>query len=165
MDTQLATPVSLQQLHHMLELQTRLFLNVNEGLDAHYEERPNEMTNHAAWVAGHLVSSRYAMARVLGLDVNEPHAELFANRKGLDPQAEYPGLQELRDNWSEISGLVLKAFADADEAFLSAKAPFPTPLGDTNAQVLTFFVHHEAYHIGQLGILRRVFREGAMQYK
>ncbi|WP_155208447.1 hypothetical protein [Xanthovirga aplysinae] len=32
------------------------------------------------------------------------------------------------------------------------------------AKMLAFFAHHEAYHIGQMGIIRKYFGEAAMEY-
>ena len=164
MDTQLAPSTSLLQIHQLLEVHTRLYHNVNEGMDNHLLERPNEMTNHVAWLAGHLVSARYLMLNALGLDVQEPYPGLFAQGKGLEQGADYPDLQTLRKCWSEVSGILLKAVADAGDESLSGKAPFATPTGETVGEFLNFFVHHEAYHLGQLGILRRIFREDALKY-
>lgn len=76
MDHRLDLVIAQFQLHN------RLFKNVLEGMEEHRSEQPAEMTNHAAWLAGHLVSSRFMMGQIVGLKVQEPHPGLFEHGKG-----------------------------------------------------------------------------------
>src|SRR5829696_4938062 len=79
------------------KLQERLFNNVLDGLkEEDALKRINANTNHIAWLTGHLVSTRFMMAGLLGIQLQEPFPELFANGKGLQADAKYPTLDLLR---------------------------------------------------------------------
>ncbi len=47
-----------QLIEGQFEMQTRLFSNALEGLGTDHTTRPSNSTNHLAWLAGHLVSTR-----------------------------------------------------------------------------------------------------------
>lgn len=145
------------------ELQTRLFRNVLDGMEEHWTDSPKG-ANHAAWLAGHLVSTRHMMANVSGLQIAEPNPELFGNGKGLETKANYPGLSTTISHWQGISHKLSPHLRGLSPETLARKAPFATPAGETLADFFTFLMHHEAYHIGQLGILRRYFGKEAMKY-
>jgi hypothetical protein len=47
----------------------------------------------------------------------------------------------------------------------STTIPFPLPISDPTAlSLLTFFVQHDSYHVGQLALLRKHAGLPAMQY-
>jgi len=163
MSTQTATRIST--LIEMLNLQTRLFSNAISGIsEEHAHQRLNENTNHIAWLAGHIVSSRFAMANLAGLTVQEPYPDLFGNGKGIESQS-YPSMSEMTKDWNDISEKLVQGLAELPESTLSEKAPFDLPFGDPSLHgAFAFFVHHEAYTIGQIGIARRYFGYEAMKY-
>ena len=48
---------------------------------------------------------------------------------------------------------------------LASDSPVNVPFGDkTMKGFLAFLMHHEAYHIGQMGILRKYLGNEAMKY-
>jgi DinB superfamily len=149
-----------------LELQTMLYNNCVDGWnDADAAKRPGQ-ANHVKWIAGHLVSTRYMMANLLGLGVQEPFPALFENGKGRQEDATYPSMAELTKDWNGISAKVINKLKSMSDAELNAAAPFPTPAGDgTLKGTFGFFAHHEAYSIGQLGYARRIAGMEAMKYE
>jgi len=148
-----------------LNLQTKLFNNATVGVsDADSTTRLNDHTNHIAWLSGHVVSTRYMLASVFGLSAQEPFPTLFTNGKGLDPDATYPSMAELRKDWDSISAQLASAVENLTEEALGQKMPNPVPTGDTLGDFLNFILHHEAYTIGQLGIARKFFGLEAMKY-
>lgn len=161
-ETTLASVIDQFHLH------TRLFEQVVKDLRAeHLDVRLNGITNHVAWITGHLVSGRYLAAYVLGVPAREPFPELFAKGKGLDESITYPSLPDLTKDWPDISQKLLTRLASLTERELGAEAPVPSPMTPYNQSLrgfLTFIAHHEAYHIGQLGIMRRFFDLEAMRY-
>ncbi|NRB53480.1 MAG: DinB family protein [Saprospiraceae bacterium] len=165
METQSTTLASVIDQFH---LQTRLFENVVKGFrEEHLHERLDGITNHVAWITGHLVSGRYLAAFVLGVPAREPYPELFAKGKGLDENIRYPSLEELTKDWPTISEKLLARLENLTEIELNSEAPVPSPMTPRNQTLrgfITFISHHEAYHIGQLGILRRYFDLEAMSY-
>lgn len=154
----------LYLVNNTMFLQTQLFLNATEGLDAHTLTRPNEWTNHLSWLAGHLVSTRYMLLGMLGHPMEEPHPELFAQGKSISNDLTYPSLAQCREDWQLVSEALAVALKEATPEILNGKAAFPTPIGDTVRDAIAFFGHHEGYHIGQIGILRKFFGLEAMKY-
>lgn len=156
----------MKHLISQFNLQTKLFNNVTAGIsDAESIKLMSENANHVAWLTGHLVSTRYMLAGVLGLKETEPFPELFAQGKGMDKNAKYPGMANLTKDWASVSEKVAKALSSVTEENLNAKAPFPLPTGDTMGDFFSFLMHHEAYTIGQVGIYRRFLGKEAMSYK
>lgn len=156
---------TMKPLISQFHLQTRLFKNVTDSIiDAEAQTRLNGNTNHIAWLTGHIVSTRFVMANVLGVPVKEPFPELFENGKGMDPEVEYPSMNDLLKDWEGISGKILPVLEGLTDEALEQKGPFPVPTGDTVGDFVTFLMHHEAYTIGQIGIARRFFGREAMKY-
>jgi len=146
------------------ELQNRLFVNAISGLDETSGSRLNEFTNHVAWISGHAVNSRYMMAVMLGLDVKPPHPELFSHGSSIEANAIYPDVMSTIKDFEAISSQIVKALANTTDEVMESKAPMPCPMGDKVGDLFAFFAHHESYHIGQLGILRKYFGNEAMSY-
>lgn len=148
------------------DLHTRLFNNVLDGIsDADADRRASETVNHIKWVAGHLLSMRYAMKDLAGLDVQDPFADVFAHGVSIDDNADYPSIADIRGHWNEISGKISPAIANLPSEVADAPSPFELPISDkTLGGSLTFLMHHEAYHLGQMGILRKHAGKDAMSY-
>ncbi len=156
---------SIKHLISQFNLQTKLFTNVTVGLTDSDAQKPlNGNTNHAAWLTGHIVSTRYMLANVLGLDVKEPFPALYENGKGLDKTAKYPAMSDLTKDGNALSEKMVTALSSLSEEALNNKMPRPVPTGDTLGDFIAFLIHHEAYTIGQLGISRRFFGLEAMKY-
>lgn len=109
-------------------------------------------TNHSAWLAGHIVSCRYMLTNLLGTSVTEPYPDLFANLKGIDSSADYPLITELTHTWDDISHQLNTTIEQLNtDTILGA-----SPMGEgTILDIIQFFTYHEAYHIGQIGMIRK----------
>ncbi|HWY12981.1 MAG TPA: DinB family protein [Bacteroidia bacterium] len=159
-----SSPISA--LINQFELQTRLFNNVLDNItDDHAHKPVKEDTNHLAWLTGHVLSSRYMLANILGIPDKEPNAEFFGNGKGIQKGVKYPSINEIRKEWNPMAEkLMIKLNAITNEE-LSAKAPFPVPMSASDIKAaIAFFSHHEAYTIGQMGLLRRFHGFPGMKY-
>jgi DinB family protein len=155
----------LKYLINQFHLQTRLFNNVTVGIsDADSINPMNRNTNPIAWMIGHSVSTRYQLANVLGIQVQEPFPDLFSNQKGMDKSAEYPSVKELTRDWNSISESLENTLHAVSEEALAEKMPRPVPTGDTLGDFVSFIIHHEAYTLGQLGIYRRFHGMEPMKY-
>jgi hypothetical protein len=152
---------------NIFDLQTRLFNNVIDGVDdSHAATRANEKVNHAKWLAGHLVSTRHMLAGVLSANAAEKYADLYAQGKGLQPGADYPPLADIRNEWQKITDIVRPLIADLKKETLDSATPFPVPVAEQNVNgFICFILHHEAYHLGQLGLLRKYHGYEPMIYK
>ena len=163
-----ATQTIVRPIAEMFRLQTKLFHNVTKDItEDHAGHRFMEVTNHMAWITGHLVSTRFSLGTLLGMPYREPFPELFARGKGLDETIKYPSFRELIKDWDAISDPLVSRIENLKEWELEAEAPVPspmTPINQTLMGFIMFIAHHEAYHIGQLGLARRLFNYEPMGY-
>ncbi len=147
------------------ELQTRLFNNCLEGFNKEYNKQPNATTNHAAWLAGHIIFARTNIANLLGMNIPNPYDELYANFKPIESGAKYPDVPNVTKNWNELSGKFMAKLNTLTEDDLKRESPLKLPVNDgTMRGTLAFFAHHESYHIGQLGLVRRYHGYDGMKY-
>ena len=157
-----------KSVKNQFDLHTRLFNNVLENIeDASGVRRANDSVNHIVWVAGHLTNARNGMHFIGGYEQNEFYPEFFDRGSTLDPSANYPLLKEIKDKWNTISPQISEGLEKLQEDMLTAEAPIKTPIYNIDTTMhgfLDFLLHHEAYHIGQLGILRKYVGEAAMRY-
>ena len=155
----------LPALHEILKLNTRLFFNALEGVDDEMANRRIlEEVNPIIFVACHMMEARFALARMLGAEAVAPYRELL-EVTDISQILEYPPMEGVRQAWEEVSEVLEAGLPAATEEMLSASPPFPFPVDDTSALGgIAFLLQHEAYHIGQLGLLRRALRLEAMTW-
>jgi hypothetical protein len=120
--------------------------------------RPEGGGNAAIWIVGHLAAVRRQIRRHLGENLPKvPWEDSFD--MGVDPAT--------IDSWPDPADLLADFHASGEpiEARLHAMTPeeasrelehaFPDG-GNTMEGWLRFFYFHETYHLGQLGLLRRM---------
>jgi uncharacterized damage-inducible protein DinB len=123
--------------------------------------QPQPAGNCINWVAGHLLwvyDQALAMLNhepVLGVDALQRYAR---GTPALTNTAEAMELSELVKKIDVAVSRLDVAFDGVTEAELNAKAPFsPTNNPDeTVRSLLGLVTFHQAYHAGQLGVLRRI---------
>ena len=123
--------------------------------------------NCANWVLGHILSTRNAIHRLLGLDPALTASQAERYTRGSDPvTAEQPGLSlaEMQAAIATSQEAVSAAIPKLGPDQLSRVVTLPDPLGEgTIAEHLGLLIFHESYHAGQLGVLRRLAgRAGAI---
>jgi uncharacterized damage-inducible protein DinB len=160
----------LVPMHATLRLHTRLFLNCfDEVSDEIARLRPNEDTSSMAYIALHMHDARHYLARLIGAEEPNPFEQITAAARSIDEIEIYPSLAEMRTAWLEITAALDRGFRELDSESLSQPPPtvdFPFPIEDeTLLGSIAFLLHHEAYHIGQLALLRRIHRLPAMSFK
>ena len=156
---------ALQPLAKLLSLHTRLFENCLDGVEgAVAQQRPNEHTNHLAFLASHLADARFYLARLLGSSVESPFKELDAVRR-VEEMHVVPALSEIRAAWVEVAVVLSARFASIRAEELALETAQKFPLGDgTLLDGIAFLLHHEAYHMGQMAMLRKYFGLRPMRY-
>lgn len=152
-------------LHHLL------YNNVLQGFtDEETNQRLYDGTkmNHVKYLAGHLLNSQYALAQTAGLDVDVKWNELFAvmGRSTAKDDFPYPSIDEIKDEWNQLyeptrSGLERLSDENLNK---TPHSPFDQ-VAESKGELWTFINHHIAYHIGQIGILRRGFGKEPMSYE
>lgn len=157
-------------MHAMLRLHTRLFLNCfDEVSDETARLRPNENTSSMAFIALHMHDARHYLAKFVGMEEPNPFEQITASAKTIDEIEIYPSLAEMRTAWLEVTTALDFGFRALEADPLSEPPPksdFDFPFEDgTLLGGIGFQLHHEAYHIGQLALLRKFHRLPAMSLK
>ena len=84
----------------------------------------------------------------------------------MDDLERVPTLGEIREEWLAVSPVLEARLAALTPEDLAGKTTQRFPIDDaTLAGTLAFLLHHEAYHLGQLGLLRRAAGLPAMRYR
>ncbi len=123
--------------------------------------------NCANWVLGHIVHTRSTIAALTGGEpfTGDDHEKLYGRGSPALVDAD-KAMQttELLQHYSRSTEQLQAFLARATDEDLAQALPEPHEiLGSTVGEALTAFAFHEAYHAGQLGILRRVMgKSGAL---
>jgi uncharacterized damage-inducible protein DinB len=158
----------LAPLTEILRLNTRLFRNCLEGVtDEKAAIRPSASTNSAAFVAAHVAEARFFLLKMLGAEQPSSLAAYLDGARGINDVKQFPPVAEIQRAWTTASHALRDRLDTMTAAELDASiaSPFPLPISDPTAlSLLTFFVQHDSYHIGQLALLRKHAGLPAMQY-
>jgi len=155
-------------LKAQFDLHTRLYNNVLDGVtDSEANNRNADHVNHIKWVAGHLLNTRLdVLTKMTGGQPDTSYGAQFGRGVALDPNATYPPIEEITSRWKNSSAAISEGIGHIPEEVLEAKAPVQAPIADDTIRgLLSFLVSHEAYHIGQLGLLRKMSGKEAMSYQ
>lgn len=156
-----------KQLLNQYDLHNTLFNNVL--VDINEEEagvRLVEIMNNVKWLAGHLVWGQTGLARIANVPIDivwiDHYNTQIPNPPG--PEIKVPSLQEIKDTWNRVTPSIREGLEKLTEEALNTPVEFPMPAFRTKEGLWTFINHHQAYTIGQVGILRRGLGKEAMKY-
>ncbi len=145
-------PVALQ-----FDAATEQFREAVRGMSS--EEaltRINGVTNHAAYISLHLIDARCFVVRLLGGECSHGFEAVTDGARTVEDIPEYPAMGEIEAAWERVSEVLLTHLRDAHPEILRGAPPFRFPVDDeTVLGAVTFLAHHEAYHLGQLGLIRK----------
>jgi uncharacterized damage-inducible protein DinB len=148
-------------------LHTRLWRNCLDGVsDALAWERPDPRANDFGFIALHLVDARVYLANFLDFEVENPFGSRYEKVRTTDDlkAEDRPAMAELRAGWDAVSEALLERLPGLTAEDLAKPAEAPFPIQGTVGAGLTFLLHHEAYHLGQLGLLRKFLGLDSMRY-
>lgn len=95
----------LHPVAEIFRLNTRLLLNCLDGLDDEAGlRRPNDRTNHIAFLAAHLVGSRAWATGKIGGDGTDPFEDRLGAAGGIEEVLDFPSLEEVRAARPEVTG-------------------------------------------------------------
>ena len=149
-----ATISAISSLFHTND---QLFHRALEGIDREQLlRRPHDGSNPLIWIAGHAMTSRGSLTKMVGEDVENPWSELFKRGATIDSNMSYPEIQEIVSAWDAVTAKLMARLTSLTDDELSKPATFPVPAGDkTQRGAIVFLNYHETYHIGQMAYLRK----------
>jgi len=147
----------LQPVIGILELNSALFRRSLEGVDqASAEKRPNGRTNSLGFIACHALDARFYLLRMCGHDITNPWRELFDAAKDIEDMKELPPVYEIATVWEELHGATLSHLREMTVSELDGEVSQSFPTADRSLLgAVSFLAFHEAYHVGQMGLVRK----------
>ena len=119
--------------------------------------RPQDSSNSALWILGHIAWARSRALKLLGVNWDAPWFKHFERGSKPEDAAQYPGCDEVLAAWKQLSDLMPPALEAATTEAMAAPAPQPSPSFDgTVGGMVSFLAMHETYHVGQVVYVRRL---------
>lgn len=157
--------------HHSGTLHHKLFKNVlesfteeetNRRLDGHQKNKSCEI--HCR----HLLNSQYGLSTIAGIDPVIKWNELFRvmGQSQARDNFSYPHIDEIKAEWNGLHEPARAGLINLSPDDLAKNPPSPfDKISNSMGELWAFINHHQAYHIGQIGILRRGFGKEPMSYQ
>ena len=151
-----------EMLMMQLEVTNGIFQVNTEGV-AHEESlhQPTESGNCLNWIAGHLVTAYNSVLPSLGAEPVWDEGRMAAYKRGSDPLTateEAMEFAEIVEAFSVAHERVMRGLGNLAPDRLSEPAPYSPGNNpeETLGSLLHLIAFHQAYHVGQLGLGRRL---------
>jgi uncharacterized damage-inducible protein DinB len=118
-------------------------------------KRPANGVASAAWIVGHLINARRRIVKLVGgMVLEEPAWEQHYARGGPGATAhlDWPGLVAAFQATDQDLKVAFQQVVDWDRPTINPALGTDQPL----EQVLSFLFMHECYHLGQIGLIRKL---------
>lgn len=157
---------ALRPIAVQLELNGRQFLNAIEDMPAEiWLMRLGNRSNHPAFLALHLLDARCFLLGLLGVPASHGFEEVGKDATRLEDIPDYPDSAEILKAWNRVSEGLSSALENAGMERLTGVAPHDFPVSDASVLgAVAFLTQHEAYHLGQLGLIRRAAGMAPLSY-
>jgi hypothetical protein len=148
---------SIGPVAEQLRITTNLYIKAMSGVQAtEAMRRPGEQSNPLLWLAGHLTQFRSRLLTLLGVPRDFPWPGIFDTGAKVGPAEIYPRPEELVVVWEELSALLMERLGTLTEADLATPPAARVPSTDATLRgAIGYFSLHEAYHVGQMGYVRK----------
>lgn len=151
-----------EMLRMQLEVTYGIFqINTDEITHEDSLHQPSESGNCMNWIAGHLVATYDSVLPTLGEEPvwDQERKDLY--KRGSDPMpATHQAIEfdEIRQAFTAAHQCLMRGLDHLDEARLAEPAPFSPGNNpdETLGTLLHLIAFHQAYHVGQLGLGRRL---------
>lgn len=119
--------------------------------------RPSDDANSMHCVTGHIVSARYFLAGLIGLEDKCPFGDLYVGGVDWKQTVSDPAIEDILSTYEDIAGRITARLDEMTETDLEAKAAQAFPGGDESVRwAIAFLAMHESYHVGQLAYIRKL---------
>ena len=135
----------------MFRFQEGIYNNAFENLTEDVAlKRPSERSNHMNWLLGHVLHCRFMLANMIGSAAKNPFENVYWDAIG---NKDYPRIQEIQGQFPQIGKELEERLSHMSNDEMDSR---PAPDKPSMAELVSFFVYHEAYHLGQLGYARKI---------
>src|SRR5690606_13271953 len=113
------------------------------------------------------VNCRYWLANILGIVEKDPNEELFKDARALQPEVQYPALEELKKEWHKISPLLYHKMLTVEAAGLDEAFQFGMNISfvtENKLNMVGMSMDRESYIFGQLGLMRKILGYEGVKY-
>ncbi|MBN2370970.1 MAG: DinB family protein [Vicinamibacteria bacterium] len=125
--------------------------------------RLGDGANPHLWIAAHLASARYGLGLLIGLNSPCPWGERFTRGSKVGEPSQIPEVHEVRVAWASVNEALGPRLGQLTDCDLDATSPRRFPTSDPSVLgAIGFLVYHEAYHIGQLALIRKALGLGGL---
>ena len=129
-------------------------------------ERPNERTNHMAFLAVHVLDARFFLLHYVGGSAENPFAELLDGASSIEEVSYFPGASEVLEAWESLEATLEERFGSLTDSELDAPSPQGFPIDDDSVLGgVAFLVQHDSYHVGQLAYVRKYLGHPAVGFQ
>jgi hypothetical protein len=112
--------------------------------------------NPIGWVLGHLTETRGGILKELGTPLDVGWGGIFKRGSARLDRSAYPSRQEIEAKWQATHHPMRDAFAAMTAEKLASPATREIVPGvRTFGDQIGFYAAHEAYHVGQIGFIRK----------
>ena len=148
---------SIGTVAEQFRITTNLFIKAMAGVSAEEAmRRPADRSNPLLWLAGHVTQFRSRLLILIGVPRDFPWPQIFDTGAKVGPASLYPEPEALVALWEEQSALLEERLAALSEAELAAPPGLKVPSTDATLRgAVGYFSLHEAYHVGQMGYVRK----------
>ncbi|MBI3520198.1 MAG: DinB family protein [Bacteroidetes bacterium] len=140
------------------ELQTNWFLNELVSIsDEQSNKKAADNLNPIKWVAGHILNTRMTLLSILTGDAsNQEFNSLFGKGSSNKITSLFPTIDEIKLKWGVVSSELSECLKTISNETLESPPPFQTSIPDKTLHgLITYMASHEAFHLGQLSILKK----------
>ncbi|MFN8058973.1 MAG: SRPBCC domain-containing protein [Vicinamibacterales bacterium] len=125
--------------------------------DDDFWRRPSAAVNPLGWLVGHIVHTRATLVAALGDGLATGWGAVFDRGAALQASSTYPRREAIDRVRLDVETRLRLALADLDEARLAGPAAgIVLPGVQTIADLVACHAFHDAYHVGQLGAVRKM---------
>ena len=148
---------SIGTVAEQFRITTNLYIKAMSGVSAEESmRRPGPVSNPLLWLAGHVLHFRTRILTLVGVPRDFPYGSIFDTGARVGPASDYPPPEELVAAWEEMSELLVDRLAVLTDADLAAPPIAKVPTIDATVRgAIGYFSLHEAYHVGQMGYVRK----------
>jgi hypothetical protein len=148
---------SIGTVAEQFRITTNLFIKAMSDVDKDEAmRRPGPVSNPLLWLAGHVIHFRTRLLTLLGVPREFPWGNIFDTASKVGEASIYPSPEDLVAAWEELSEILMDRLAVLTEQDLLKPPSARVPTIDATMRgAIGYFSLHEAYHVGQMGYVRK----------